>query len=257
MQEDKIYIELSDKNSAIEGIETPPSKRQLGGTPDIATDKIRLYIGSKPIAFNLKTLYETLGKELPPEIQIFKSYNAYIINHTIGVIREGGIDNIKQIGYRVRFSSETDIIVLDVMPQAKYIKNIGGDFNFEADLNLNGELSVPDELTEFLKENVQYVGVGGKLKAATDNKVVGRFSFSVQTPEIQSIGKGNNYSEWCFNKSDTPLYGNDIEMYQIVLVDRFADDLTFEANVYTTLSLWNMIPSRRESKWVEISCELS
>ncbi|WP_221392001.1 hypothetical protein [Dyadobacter sp. NIV53] len=62
----------------------------------------------------------------------------------------------------------------------------------------------------------------GKFKAAINNSITGRFSFAVQTPEIMAIGKGNSYSEWLFIKSEKPLYGSDIEMFQVILVDRFA-----------------------------------
>lgn len=256
MIEDKIFFELSNEDSVISNLEVPPSMRKLGGSPDIATDTIRLFIGTKPVAFNLKKLYQKIGKQIPPEIEIFKSYNAYILNHNVGAIKEGGGQKIVQIGYRVKFPNDSKIVVLDVMPQSKFVTNIEGKFNFEADLNLNGELSIPSQLTKLLEENIEYVGLGGKLKASTDNNIVGRFSFSVQTPVIQSIGKGNNYSEWVFEKDDKPLHGDDFEMYQIILVDRFEESIEFEANIYAVINTWNLITSRRESNWVKVRCEL-
>lgn len=254
---EKLELELTRNNTVIEGFETPPDDRLQGGEePDIQADKIRMYIGTRPFAFNLKKLYKKLGKEIPPEIQIFKSYDAYILNHSVGVIKEGGIKKINQIGYLVNFPDDIEILVLDTMPQTKFISKIEGNFQFQADLNLNGELTVPDSLTKLIAENIENVGIGGKLKASTVNSIVGRFSFAVVSPEIQSVGKGSKNSEWVFNKGDKELYGDDIEMFQIILVDRFVKEISFKVRLYTTISTFNFLPIRRESAWQDISCKL-
>lgn len=252
---DKIFFDLTEKNSIEKHFEIPPLERKAGGTPNIEIEKIRMYIGSNPIAFNLKELYKKSKKEIPPEIQIFKSYNVFIINHTVGVIQEGGWEKVKQVGYRMRFSAENEVTVLDVLPQSKYVTNLEGNLNFEADLNLNGELSTPDKVTNLINQ-IEGVGIGGKLKVATNSSIVGRFNFSVITSEIQSIGKGNNYSEWIFNRVDKPLVGDDIEMFQIILADRFIEELSFEASIYSIISTWNFLPSRRQSDWITIKCKL-
>jgi len=71
-----------------------------------------------------------------------------------------------------------------------------------------------------------------------------------------TIGKGNTYSEWLFNKMEKPLYGSDLEMYQVILVDRFAESIDFEAQVYSVTSTWNLLPARRESNWIQLKCKL-
>ena len=251
-----IEIDLGVESAINKNSEIPPNERFLGGDePDLQANKIRMYIGNRPIVFNLKQLYRKSNKQVPPEIQIFKSYNAYILTHTIGVIKDGGWDKIHHIGFRVEFPKNSDIIVLDVMPQSKFITTIGGKFQFEADFNLNGELSLPKEVSTFL-ENIENVGIGGKLKVATDNSLVGRFSFSVISPEVVSIGKGSNYSEWIFYKSDKPLHGNDIEMYQIVLVDRDLTELSYRSKLYSVISS-SFMSSMRESEWIDVKCKLN
>ena len=252
-----IIFDLTSKTSTVERFEIPPNDRTLGGsTPDIEEGKIRLYIGSRPTSLNLKKLYGKLGKKIPPEIQLFKSYNAYILTHRVGVIKEGGFKSVNQVGYRVKFPDNPAVIILDLMPQAKFIKKIGVNFNFEADLSINGQLGIPDGLTQFLEKNVEYMSLGGKLKAATNDSLVGRFSFSVQTPEVMAIGKGNTYSEWVFNTSEKPLYGSDLEMFQVILVEKFADSITFEVMIYSVISTWNLLPARRQSDWVKLECVL-
>ncbi|MCU0440367.1 MAG: hypothetical protein MUC49_20950 [Raineya sp.] len=254
---DKLFFDLTEKNVFEEDFEISPSNRIAGGDPDIEVNRIRMYIGSNPVVFNLRELYEKAKKEIPPEIDIFTSYNVFIINHTIGVVQEGGWDKVQQIGYRMRFLTPKKVRVLDVLPQSKYIKKIAGIFNFEADLHLNGEISSPDKITDIIEQaDIASVGIGGKLRVATNSSIVGRFSFQVITPEVQSIGKGSDYSEWIFNKTDRPLVGDDIEMFQIVLADRFTTELPFEACIYSTISTWNFLPSRRNSDWVQIKCKL-
>jgi len=166
-QGDNIF-DLTSENNVVKQFEVPPASRVLGGDiPDIEKGRIRLYIGNRPTALNLKKLYSQLGKEIPPEIELFKSYNAYILTHRVGIIKVGGFDSINQVGYRIRFSKDEPVIVLDLMPQARFIKNIEGNFNFDAELSINGQLRVPEQLTEFLDKNVEFATLGGKFKAAT------------------------------------------------------------------------------------------
>ena len=64
--------------------------------------------------------------------------------------KEGGWGKIKQIGYRMKCKAEGNVIVPDVMPPTKFVKNLEGHFSFETDLNLNGELSVPGTITKLV-----------------------------------------------------------------------------------------------------------
>ena len=257
LDKDKHYFELTAREAVSQQFEIAPDERKMGsGEPDLATDMIRMYIGTNPVAYNLKELFKKSNRPIPPKIQIFKSYNVYIINHTVGIVKEGGWEKVRQIGYRMKFMPGQEVTVLDVMPQSKYVTQVGATLNFDAQLDLNGELSPPNQLTELLN-NIDGVGVGGKLKVAAQGSVVGRFTFDVITPEIQSIGKGNDYSEWIFKRVDHPLVGDDIEMFQIVLVNRFAEELKFEASIYSTISTWNFIPSSRKSEWINVTCKLN
>jgi hypothetical protein len=255
---DKQYLELSAAdNSIAKDYETPPSKRMQGNSPDISTSKIRMYIGTKPILTDIKKLMKKHNKPVPPHIEIFKSYNAYFLPHTIGVIQEGGWDTIRQIGYQMKFPSDAEVIVLNVLPESKYVTTIKGDFNFEADLALNGEAGIPEKVKDLI-EFTETVGVGGKLKVSSSSNLLGTFRFSVVSAEVMSIGKGNTYSEWVFNRGEAPLFGNDIEMFQLILVDKFYphDKLKFQAKIYSVISTWNLLPSRRESEWIPIECAL-
>ena len=106
MENNYQLIELSFKDSISKDFEIPPHERHLGGETgagSIISDKISIKVGNMPIAYNLKKLYELGGKTVPPEIQIFTSYDIWIINYNIGVIKSRGIANVKQIGFKVKY----------------------------------------------------------------------------------------------------------------------------------------------------------
>jgi len=101
------------------------------------------------------------------------------------------------------------------------------------------------------------LGAGGKLQASTDNSIFGNISLSVYTTEIQAIGKNGNYSEWQFNKTELPLHGRDIEMSQILLIDRFTDSIRYKCKAYVNITSWLGFNSiRRETEWLEISIKV-
>jgi|GEM_PF-6852227 len=252
-------IELTTASNVLgKDFEITPSQRLQGGNePDIETSKIRMYIGTKPMLTDIRKLYKKINKPVPPEVELFKSYNAYFLPHTVGVIQEGGSDSIRQIGYQMKFPANAEVSVLNVLPESKFITKVGGGFGFEADLSLNGEAHIPESVTAWA-ESTEMLGLGGKLRLSTANNIIGRFKFSVVTSEIMSIGKGSTYSEWVFNRGESPLFGNDIEMYQLILVDKFYSEpvLKFQARVYCVISTWGLIPSRRESDWIPLECRL-
>ncbi|WP_221392000.1 hypothetical protein [Dyadobacter sp. NIV53] len=137
--ESNIILDLTVDTNANENFEIPPGRREMGGDiPDIEVDNIRLFIGKQPVSLNLKKLNLILGKQVPPEIQLFKRYNVYVLTHKVGVMKVGGFKSVSEVGYKVRFSEEQPVNILNLMPQPKFVKNIGGDFSFDAALSING-----------------------------------------------------------------------------------------------------------------------
>src|SRR4051812_29976454 len=106
MENNYQIVELSFKDSISSNFEIPPYERHMGDEAEagsIVNDKISIKVGNNPIVYNLKKLYELSGKEIPAEIQIFTSYDIWIINYNIGILKSGGVDNVKQIGFKVKY----------------------------------------------------------------------------------------------------------------------------------------------------------
>lgn len=257
MEMDKHFFELSSKDTLIEGIEDSPSNRKLGGekSPQ-ASDKIRLYIGTKPSIINIRDFIRSSGKEIPSDLELFKSYEIYVLSHSLGIIKEGGWEKVNQVGYRMEFNDNSNSVVLDLLPQPKYTKNLGGELKFDASLSLEGSIRPPLELNNLI-DKIEWLSAGGKLQASTDSSFVGNISFSVYTTDIQAIGKNGDYSEWQFNKTEYPLHGSDIEMSQILLIDRFTDTIKYKCKAYVNITSWLGINSvRRETDWFEVNIKI-
>jgi hypothetical protein len=251
-------IELSFKDSISKDFEVPPYERHLEGeigAGSILSGKISIEVGNNPIAYDLKKLYELSGKTVPPEIQIFASYDVWIVNFNIGVLRSGGFDNVKQVGFKIKYKEPDFVNVIEIMPKTEFIKLIDGKLSFQADLGLNGHINPPNINLPILGQE-KLLGVGGKLNLSSDNSIVGRLNFSVVSPLVMSVGIGSNAAEWILNKGDQPLYGDDITFTNIILVESGIDKIKVDAMVYTTISVYNLIPSRRSSDWLSLSCKL-
>lgn len=258
MEDNYQTIELTYKDSITSTFEIPPHDRVMGdevGKGSILKDLISIRIGIKPIIYNLKKLYEMEGKKIPSEIQIFTSYNIWIVNYYVSVLKLGGYDGIKQIGLKVDYKQPSTINILDVLPKTEFIKKIDGKLTFDANIGLNGQANFKKNTDKFSKEDFSF-GFGGKLNFSTDNSLVGNLSFSVLSPSIMSTGVGSNLSEWVINKENNPLYGDDLMFTNIILVDRFTNTIEVNAMVYSTISIYNLIPSRRSSKWIGLSLNL-
>lgn len=85
---------------------------------------------------------------------------------------------------------------------------------------------------------------------------MGRPSFAVLTPIIEAIGIGDDYSNWVFTKDTMPLVDNHI-MMQIILVPNGLRELPFRARDTATTTTFNLLPSKRNSKWIELSVPLA
>jgi hypothetical protein len=251
-------VELSFKNSISYDLEIPPHERHMGdevGAGSIIAEKISIKVGNNPIVYNLKKLYELSGKAVPPEIQVYTSYDIWIVNFNIAVLKSGGFDNVKQIGFKIKYTEPDFVNVIETLPKTEFIKLIDGKLSFEGDLGLNGHIQPPQINLPFLGQE-KAIGAGGKLDLSTDNSIVGRLNFSVVSPLIMSVGIGSNSSEWIMNKGENPLYGDDITLTNIIMVESGTERIEVEAVVYATISVYNLIPSRRSSSRMQIGCDL-
>ena len=257
-----IELTLTPEDAIDPDLQVPPSERHSGPKADVEKDNIEVRIGYSPFAYSLGELYERAGRQLPPDMEVFRSYRIWVVRHTISVSKEPGNKDVRHLKYEVRFPREPKVTIKEVFPQTQFVDkfkvDLNNEFLFEAGINLEGEASPPQAVTEML-EHTESLSFGGKadakLKLSTSNKVVGRLSFAVKTPIIQATGTGDYYSQWQFTKYEQPLIGEH-KTIQILLVPKNVDELSFKARVSATITTFNMLPDTRRSNWVKLSVSL-
>lgn len=247
-------IQLDSQSALDQDLLVPPSKRTFGAEPDVEAGRIRLRIGERPVARNLRVLYELSKREVPADLEVFISYDIWLLTHSISVVKEGGFKQIRQLGYQMKFPDRPRVTVLEVLPQTRFVTNVGGFFKGEADIQLNGQAAVPDSITHLL-DYVEDLSLGGKVTLSNQINLVGRVSFAVMTPVIQAVGAGDSSSEWVFIKDEQPLLGDQL-MTQMILTPLRLNKLKFKARLYATISSFNLIPARFQSDWIDLECIL-
>ena len=244
------FIEIVlDKPRLIE-----PGVADLGSEDDLDYQNVSIRIGRRPIVKDVRKLYERSKRGMPNGYQVFKDFDIWLISHTIGVMDRNShlLQNLKNIGYKVRFNEIDYITILDVMPKSKFITKLTAGLSVSADINLNGSFSLPDLSWKVQEEEKLQFGAGIKIGGNTE--IVGRISFDIITPKIIAIGEGDYQGEWCFEKDDLPLFGMH-KMTQTLLVPQGLDKLEFEVQAYANLTTFK-VPNRRESEWLKLSCQL-
>jgi hypothetical protein len=255
-------IVLTAEDAVDPDLLVPPSERHLGPNPQIEEGNIEIRIGQRPFVRSLRALYESSERAVPPGMEIFTSYKLWLLTHAVSVVKEPGRKDIRQLGYEVSFPEEPRVTVVEVFPQSRFIKKFGSElesrFVFEAGIQINGQVAPPEIITELMKQ-VHPLSFGGKAEAkaeiTTKGDFVGRFSFAVLTPVIEAIGVGDNYSQWLFTKDTKPLVGDHI-MMQLILVPKNLRELRFRARASATTTTFNLLPSKRKSRWMDLSVSL-
>lgn len=234
----------------------PPSERDFGGEPNIETKGIRIRIGERPFARDLRSLYESNGRKLPPDFEVFRSYDIWLLTQSVSLIKEGRFKEVREVGYQVRFPDKPKITILDVLPRTEFVKISKASLKSEVDIQINGGASNVVDSTERLSDGSESFHSGVKLKTHTGINMAVRLSFSVMTQKITAIGIGDHVSEWVFKKDDNLLVGDQL-MVQTLLTPKRLKKLKFEARAYATISGFCSLPVKLCSDWIKLECDLS
>lgn len=250
-----------DANCALDPeLLVPPKKRKFGEKPDIQSGQIRIRIHRRPEARNLRALYESSGKKLPPGLDVFLAYDIWVISTSISVFPDSNARHVRELGYEIEFPDKRDgprITVLELFPETKFITRVETGFEALADFQIGAEATLPEgnELTG----NVENFGLNAKLSVSTKMKAACRIGLSIRTRSVVAVGKGDCRSEWLLKKEDDPLEG-DFSFILVLLTPRVPRALKFRARAYATVAPpWTQFfrPSLKErSKWVNLSCDL-
>jgi len=222
----------------------------------ISVKGLKIRLGDRPLAKNLRQLYQLKHESLPEDIVVYDAYDIWLLFHSIGAMRREGNAEVQILGYEANFENEDDLYTIDLLPQSKFCKKFGAAFNTDVDLGVEGKAQVPEELKEIL-DTIDLAGGDVKLSLSTGLKLIGRLSFSVITPAIQAIGIGASQCEWCFHAEEKPLLGDQI-MIQAVLVRPKTKVVKFKIRGYALIKTgWISFPAMYRTKWLDVECPLS
>src|ERR1041385_6713187 len=108
-----VDLELGMDDAVDPGLLTTPDKKVYGGTPsEIKKKRIRIRLGERPTARNLRLLLEGAGQTLPPNLSVYKGYNIWLINLSVGVVKEGGWQDVTQLGLQTEMPDKPRYTVL-------------------------------------------------------------------------------------------------------------------------------------------------
>ena len=224
---------------------TAPSARNFGGNDgeDLKKGQVRLRIGERPIVRNLKELYLSSHKDLPPDLEVFSAYNIWLIAFGVGIIRESGLRDVVRFGFTVTFADKPRVTVLDVLPQTEFVKRLGTELKVETALSLNGSAGISEKLNPIIVPVA--LSADASFKSSTELNVVGNLAFSVQTPIIEAIGVGSRSAEWVFKRSDRPLVG-DQHMVVTLRTPKTTEEVATTVRISATVSVFNFLPCNLE-----------
>jgi hypothetical protein len=226
--------------------------------PDLTAKGVRVHIGDRPFAVDVKRLC-TLAKQRTPKVDIFAAFDLWIATYTVGVVSEGS-RHLSRLGFQVRYNlpENPDLLILQALPDSRFLKTAGGEIKCAADVGLSGEAKLPEELQNVLGLALPQIpgvgfGLGGSVEV--EGSFFVRLGFSVLTPLITTIGVGSRAGEWLLTRDARGLVGTNVFQH-LLLVPRNVTQLPVMARVYGTIRGFFSLPVRVESPEMPLTCGL-
>ncbi|MGA3372993.1 MAG: hypothetical protein ABSC48_14650 [Terracidiphilus sp.] len=249
-----VDFELGMDDAVDRGLLTAPEKKVYGGGPnEISQKRIRVRLGERPTARNLRLLLESAGQTLPPNLSVYKGYNIWIINLSVGIVKEGGWQDVTQLGLHAELPTQPRFTVLSLLPETRLIQKLKTGFKCQAHVEANGMAKIPDLAESFVGAPVS---ASGKAVVEAAASIGWDLSFSVLTPVVTAIGKGDRRAEWLLEAGDEPLIGDQDLMFTL-LAPLTADEVSLTARVQATISTFDFLPVVLRGREVELQVDLT
>ena len=197
------------------------------GVPMILGIKVRL--GNEPIVKDIKKLYEYSSKAIPADLQVlFEKKDIYLIIHAISAVRLSGKAKVEELQYNAEII-EKGSQTIDLLPNTAFKELARINLGFEGSLSGNGNFSatLPATLTQSLLQNEITLGGDMKIQLSSNAGFVGKFTYSLKFPVIQSAGIASNFCNWILNPIDTPLLGDQL-LIQTIAVPKGTEKITYK-----------------------------
>jgi hypothetical protein len=249
-----VDFELGTDDAIDPGLLTAPDRKVYGGTPtEIKQKRIRIRLGERPTARNLRLLLESAGQALPPNLSVYKGYNIWLINLSVGIVKEGGWQDVTQLGLYTELPVKPRFTVLSLLPETRFIQRLTAGFECKALVEANGAAKIPD-LAESLIGVPVSAGASAEGKASVN--VGWNLSFSVLTPVVTAVGKGDRRAEWILEASEKPLVGDQDLMFT-VLAPLTADQVSVKTRVQATITTFDLLPVLLKGQELELQVALA
>ena len=217
------------------------------------TSGLRVSIGNRPVARNLRKLYQEGHSGTLPELPAYDVWDIWIINHTIGVIKTGGSVAIQALGYEADFMDDKRVYTIDILPRTRF--NVHGpSLTARAELSAEGHAHIASGGEA--PTSVISLGAGASLALDGRINVLGTMSLQMLTPVVQAVGKESDRVQWYLEKDKQPLLGEQT-MTQTILVPKGTSKIEFKARA--TISVkpsFLSFSARYQSPWKTVECTL-
>ncbi|WP_216663726.1 hypothetical protein [Lentimicrobium sp. L6] len=190
---------------------------------------IKVRIGNEPIIKDLKKLYFYANKAIPADLQVlFENKDIYLIMHTISAIRLSGSAKVDELQYHAEFV-EKGPQTIDLLPNTSFKEVIKVDLGIKGAISGGGNFSstLPAELSQSLLPQIITFGADMKIQLSSHANFVGKFSYSLKFPIIQSAGIASNFCTWVLNPDDKPLLGDQC-LIQTIAVPKGTKNITYK-----------------------------
>ena len=221
----------------------------LGSDPEERGFSVR--IGDRPVGVSLPKLVQSLGGEIPPDLDVYKRFGIWLVPHRLGVMRRSGSYEPTSIGLEIEYlTGGATCSVVGLLPAPEFVERA----KIGVGLRAGGQISAAGDLA-CLTEAVSAAAPSSEATFSLQGEMAVRFDVSVVTPVISATGVGSSRAEWLFTKHDESLYGRDVETWSIVLLQKRAKELVYRAR-YNLVMRRFLVPVRYESEWEEARCTL-
>ncbi len=232
------------------------SARDLGSV----IDEAGFYVAAatNPICLDVRKLFETQGP-LDKSIKLYDSFKLWLVPNRISVMRRKGFAEPTSVGLEVEYITDGHTCsIVGLLPSPQFIQHgsvalggqIGGSISATGDLS---PTAIPDGAIS-KEQNIASIG-SLKLQFSSNASLGFNFSANVITPSISAVGLGSSRAEWRFDRHEEALFGRDIETWTVLALPKRQKQLSYRLrfNITTRLAFF---PTRRESDWLSIACEL-
>jgi hypothetical protein len=244
-------------HSVHQELEEPLSAQHYGGAA--AVSGLIGRIADRPVGFRVRDVFKGLGKDVPPEVDLYKRFELWLVPNRVSVMRERGAAEVVSVGLECEFAAhDRTLCVVELLPGPAFIVHGGvhGSFECAGEISPSGAVSPAPALNTVDAANLAVLQRQGvQFKTGATLGVQASFRFSVATPYVHAVGVGSSRAQWRFDRHEDPLFGRDVEMWCVVALPKDVSELNYRARMFITVRT-AFFPTRQQSTWEEMTCIL-